>query len=1284
MTVAEDSYTPADLAAARMAAFGQGINLEGDRSDTRPLDAADYAALKAAGFDHVRIVFDAVGTGGPLPANIAALPDVAAVDAKIALAQAAGLKVIVNPIGLNITTRVGTSATEAQEFANWLGAYAKHLSHLPPDQVIFETATEPAYTNPADWKAVEAKLVAALRANAPHHTILASVPIADATGWTVLGGLNGYTPLADPNVIYSVHSYEPFLFTHQGATWTPYSAGVKYLPFAPDAAGIAAAIAASDPAKAAEIAYYGNNVSAASVKTHIAQISDWAATWGVPLALNEFGVINASWVDPADRLLLLSTVSAAAERAGMGWTIWEAVGALGIAVENAAGTLALQPGMSAALGFAGRAMPLMLRLGPTTGDILDPTQNLGLVATAGTAATLSGAQLAAAGTTTGALTYSVGLDGAVTASVTSAWNTVRRIGVSDDSAHRVTLRNFVDATVELGGSGASTVTLTDLKRATVTTGSGGDTIAITAFSNGSSNVAADNSFFIRTEAGNDSITLNGFLTHTRGRIDAGEGNDTVRITGGGIDTVFGRDGNDRIEGGGGNDMLDGGRGTDTAVLSGTRAQYSFALLSDARGTYLQSIGPDGTDVLRNFEYVHFAGQNTTLMAGSLVGNAAPTDIVATLPTIAADLAVGSLVGTLRATDADNASGFTWMLSNSAGGRFMINETTGALHVRATPGAGTHSVGVVVRDAAGNLYQETVLVQAAAQNVAPHAAFLALGQVRENAAAGTLAGRVLGQDANTTDTLRYSLLDNAGGRFTIDAATGALRTTGIGTLDHEVTPWLNIVARVTDLAGAFRDVALKVQVTEVNEAPMNLRLAGQGWVSENATSATLLATLGATDPEGGSVRYALVHDHGGLFRVEATSGKVYLNAGRTLDFETSRTHALAFTATDAQGLSATGSATLNVANVNEAPVISGFASGGSVAPGAVAGTLVGRLAARDPEGQWFTWRLDDSAGGRFVLEANTGELRVGATPLGTASGSFTLAVTATDSGSAAASASVTVAVGTVAPSPAVFSAPTLVFSDQGTFTQQKRADAYVFTPDGAGSVTLSAAQMDILGVVAPQGVVVTTDASGAVTARSSGSFGDVRNVFATSPGPATLVLENFVSTEVALGNGGDSQVTVRQSRLGAISTGDGNDAVSIEAHSTATGDGNTFAVALGAGDDAFTGIAWGSTTRFVVTGGAGDDRLVTGAGADTLDGGAGADQLTGGAGRDVFVLRADEAAGDVITDFAADQIRFEGFGAGATLTSLGGGSFAVVRAGQPAELFSVTGVAALAAGDFLFA
>ncbi len=61
------------------------------------------------------------------------------------------------------------------------------------------------------------------------------------------------------------------------------------------------------------------------------------------------------------------------------------------------------------------------------------------------------------------------------------------------------------------------------------------------------------------------------------------------------------------------------------------------------------------------------------------------------------------------------------------------------------------------------------------------------------------------------------------------------------------------------------------------------------------------------------------------------------------------------------------------------------------------------------------------------------------------------------------------------------------------------------------------------------------------------------------------------------------------------------------------------------------------------------------GADTLNGRGGADRLFGGSGNDVFVLRLDEAQGDRLMDFAGngaaagDVIRFEGYGAGATVT-----------------------------------
>jgi Ca2+-binding RTX toxin-like protein len=107
---------------------------------------------------------------------------------------------------------------------------------------------------------------------------------------------------------------------------------------------------------------------------------------------------------------------------------------------------------------------------------------------------------------------------------------------------------------------------------------------------------------------------------------------------------------------------------------------------------------------------------------------------------------------------------------------------------------------------------------------------------------------------------------------------------------------------------------------------------------------------------------------------------------------------------------------------------------------------------------------------------------------------------------------------------------------------------------------------------------------------------------------------------------------------------GNDAVASSASITMTGDGVRAVTLLGTAPLE----AVGNGLANVLTGNAGNN---------VLNGGGAADTLQGGAGNDVFVLRAGEIAGDTILDFngngsgAGDTLRFEGFGAGATLTRI---------------------------------
>ncbi|MDB5441624.1 MAG: hypothetical protein JWM33_4051, partial [Caulobacteraceae bacterium] len=96
-------------------------------------------------------------------------------------------------------------------------------------------------------------------------------------------------------------------------------------------------------------------------------------------------------------------------------------------------------------------------------------------------------------------------------------------------------------------------------------------------------------------------------------------------------------------------------------------------------------------------------------------------------------------------------------------------------------------------------------------------------------------------------------------------------------------------------------------------------------------------------------------------------------------------------------------------------------------------------------------------------------------------------------------------------------------------------------------------------------------------------------------------------------------------------------------------------------------------------------LVARGGDDVLAGAADADVLVGGAGHDHFVFQAGGAAGDTVTDFVSgtDRLEFQGYdSASAGLTHLTGADWQVADASH-AEVIHLTGVATLAAGDWVF-
>ncbi len=126
-------------------------------------------------------------------------------------------------------------------------------------------------------------------------------------------------------------------------------------------------------------------------------------------------------------------------------------------------------------------------------------------------------------------------------------------------------------------------------------------------------------------------------------------------------------------------------------------------------------------------------------------------------------------------------------------------------------------------------------------------------VAEDTATGTAVGTVSATDADSDDSLTYTIESgNGGGKFAIDGSSGAVTTAG--TLDHETTPSYTLTVQADDGNGGTATATVNVSVTDVAET-LPGPLAGFTLVdaSDQAVLASLTAGLSVelADPNGGS-------------------------------------------------------------------------------------------------------------------------------------------------------------------------------------------------------------------------------------------------------------------------------------------------------------------------------------------------------------------------------------------------------------------------------------------------
>ena len=356
------------------------------------------------------------------------------------------------------------------------------------------------------------------------------------------------------------------------------------------------------------------------------------------------------------------------------------------------------------------------------------------------------------------------------------------------------------------------------------------------FDGGAGNDTLDGSFGSDTligGTGNDRLTVGN--DYTGDVLDGGEGDDTL-IGGMGADRLADGTGADLVQAGGGDDLLDhvlsdqmgadtldGGAGYDRLRVALTAGQVTAAVAADlvALADFIRSHGDDG----RSFtgQAIRLAASNWNALEVTVDGRAVAVGDLAGMAVAAPNRAPvvsdrslsgtedTPLAGSVGAVDPDGDPLSYGIGAGPAHGRLVLGDDGSFIYTPDADYAGGDSFRIDVSDGRGGVSSQTVTLALAAVNDAPGAVALDGVAVADHAAAGTIVGTAHAQDPDG-DVLAYSLTDDAGGRFVIDAATGVLSVATGADLDYLRAPAHAVTVRVTDAAGLSTDRVFHIGIT----------------------------------------------------------------------------------------------------------------------------------------------------------------------------------------------------------------------------------------------------------------------------------------------------------------------------------------------------------------------------------------------------------------------------------------------------------------------------------------
>ena len=200
-------------------------------------------------------------------------------------------------------------------------------------KILYEILNEPHGISHNLWNSIQGDVIQTIRSVDTTHTII--VGGADYNSYNSLSKLPAYD---DNNLIYTFHFYDPFVLTHQGASWTtPSMTDLGGIPF-PYEASAMPRFPTSLQGTWVQGAFnnYNNEGNANFIKQKIDIAVAFSQQRGVPLFCGEFGVYIPN-SDNESRVNWYKVVVDYLNESGIAWTIWDYHGGFGVFEEGGEG-----------------------------------------------------------------------------------------------------------------------------------------------------------------------------------------------------------------------------------------------------------------------------------------------------------------------------------------------------------------------------------------------------------------------------------------------------------------------------------------------------------------------------------------------------------------------------------------------------------------------------------------------------------------------------------------------------------------------------------------------------------------------------------------------------------------------------------------------------------------------------------------------------------------------------------------------------------------------------------